>query len=162
MPNTRITRKPLSLTLTEQFGFTHAFIVDHTDLDLTTAATAQTLALLDVAKGDIVQACAVDVLTAFENTADAAFNDVQIEVGDSGSVARFLAAQQVNVNGTEVMAKAGTGTQYAYTSTTTVDIKVGSMTGKNLDALNKGKLVVYLRVVKLAPLTAEILGAANV
>ncbi len=133
-------------------GYTHMCVVNHTDLDETTANTAQTLELLDVGAGSVVQACAVHVRTPFQNSADAAFNTTTIEVGDGGSVARFLASQEVNVNGTEVLTKAGTGTLLGYNAADTVDIKVTSMAAKSLSSLDTGSLVVFLRIAELAPL----------
>jgi carbon monoxide dehydrogenase subunit G len=151
MPNTRITTLPLPLGTTESAtGFTHAFKVTHADLDLTTNATAQTLELIDVKAGDIVLACAVHVRTQFKDSADNAFNTTAIEVGDGGDVDRFLASMEVNANGTVVTSKAGTGTMLAYTAADTVDIKVSSMAGKNLNALTQGELIVLLRIVNMA------------
>jgi hypothetical protein len=92
-------------------GFTHVAEIVAADLTQVTAATAQTIELIPVALGSLVEKAAVLVETAFADASDTAFNSVTVEVGDGGSAARFLAAQQVNVNGTEVMAKGGTGTQ---------------------------------------------------
>jgi hypothetical protein len=154
MPNTRITTLPIPLSdLESAQGFNFACKVTHEDLDLTTNSTAQTLELLDLAPGDIVLDCAVRVLTPFQNSADGAFNTLGIEVGDGGDVDRFLASQEVNVNGTEVLTKAGTGTRLAYNAADTVDIVVTPTSGKNVAALTAGDLVVYLRIAKLADLT---------
>ncbi len=131
-------------------GFTHAFRVTHTDLDESTNNTAQVLELCDVKAGDIILGCAVHVLTSFADAADNAFNTTTIEVGDGGDVDRFLASQEVNANGTIITSKAGTGTLKAFTATDTVDIKVTSMSGKNLAALTKGELIVLLRIANMA------------
>ena len=134
-------------------GFNFAVKLTHADLDLTTNSTAQTLELMDLAAGDVVLDCAVRVKTAFKDSADAAFNTLGIEVGDGGDVDRYLASQEVNENGTEVLTKVGTGTRLAYNAADTVDIVVTPTSGKNVAALTTGELMVYLRVAKLADLT---------
>jgi len=130
-------------------GFTHVAEIVAADLTQVTAATAQTIELIPVALGSLVEKAAVLVETAFADASDTAFNSVTVEVGDGGSAARFLAAQQVNVNGTEVMAKGGTGTLHAYTGTDTVDIKFNSMSDKSLVDIDTGKLFVFLSVREL-------------
>ena len=152
MPNTRVPASrviPLSAQEAAASGFTHLVWVHHEDLDLTTANTAQTLALIDVADGDVCLACAVRLRTAFKDSADAALNTTTLIVGDSGSTARFLASTELNENGTEVLAKAGTGTGYAYTSTTTIDAIFGSMAAKSLSSLDTGKVAIFLKIAKL-------------
>jgi DsbC/DsbD-like thiol-disulfide interchange protein len=132
-------------------GFTHKAIVDHVDLTVSAADTDQTIALLSVAAGDVVEKAAIKLVTAFADASDAAFNDTQVQVGDGGDTDRFVAATQVNVNGTEVFFKANANTTaFAYTTADTVDLLVESMTAKSLSELDAGELHVYLAVQKLA------------
>jgi hypothetical protein len=63
-------------------GFTHKAIVTHVDLTESTADTDQTIALLSVVAGDVVQKAAFQLVTAFSDASDAAFNDTQVQVGD--------------------------------------------------------------------------------
>lgn len=96
-------------------GITHACVITHADLDNTSASgtPTQTLALFDVAAGDVVRCVGSRVLTAFSDTADSGQNSLTLELGDGNDVNRFLVSQQLNENGTEVMAKAGGGATLA-------------------------------------------------
>lgn len=120
---------------------------DHTDLTEVTAATAQVLSPFSIlANLQGVECKQLEVKEAFEDTTDAAFNDVQITIGDAGSANRLLTATQVNRNGTEVYLKGGTGTLFVPTADTVVTITAGSMTAKNLAALNRGKAIAYFAI----------------
>jgi hypothetical protein len=117
-------------------GFTHKAIVTHVDLTETTADTDQTIALLSVVAGDVVQKAAFQLVTAFKDASDAAFNDTQVQVGDGNDTDEYIAATQVNENGTEVLFAANVNTvPFAYTAADTVDILVESMTAKSLSNL---------------------------
>jgi hypothetical protein len=91
-------------------GFTHKAIVTHVDLTETTADTDQTIALLSVVAGDVVQKAAFQLVTAFKDASDAAFNDTNVSVGDGGDTDRFIASTEVNENGTEVLFAANVNT----------------------------------------------------
>lgn len=132
-------------------GFTHKFIVTHEDLTESTADTDQTIALLSVAAGDVVEKAAIKLVTAFADSDDAALNDTKVQVGDDSDTDEYVAATQVNVNGTEVLFAANVNTvPFAYTAANTVDLLVESMTGKSLSNIDAGELHVYLSVTKLA------------
>lgn len=134
-------------------GFTHKAVVTHTDITETAADTDQTIALLTVAAGDVVDKAAYKLVTAFSDASDAALNDTQVSVGDGGDVDRFVTASQVNVNGTEVLYKANANTaSYAYTAADTVDLLVESMEDKSLSDLDAGEIHVFLAVTKLSAL----------
>lgn len=134
-------------------GFTHKAVVTHTDITETAADTDQTIALLTVAAGDVVDKAAYKLVTAFSDASDAALNDTKVSVGDGGDVDRFVTASQVNVNGTEVLYKANANTaSYAYTAADTVDLLVESMTAKSLSDLDAGEIHVFLAVTKLSAL----------
>lgn len=124
-----------------------AVYFDHADLTNTTNAAAQTLTPFSVlANVQGVECVELEVKTPFENEADAAFNDVQVVIGDAGSANRFLTTTQVNKNGTFINLKPGTGTTLVPTADTPILIAVASMTAKNLDALTKGSAVAYFRI----------------
>jgi hypothetical protein len=82
-------------------GFTHKAIVTHVDLTETTADTDQTIALLSVVAGDVVQKAAFQLVTAFKDASDAAFNDTQRQRWRRQDTDRLLPQLQVNENGTE-------------------------------------------------------------
>jgi hypothetical protein len=134
-------------------GFTHKAIVTHVDLTESTADTDQTIALLSVVAGDVVQKAAFQLVTAFKDASDAAFNDTQVQVGDGNDTDEYIAATQVNENGTEVLFAANVNTvPYAYTAADTVDLLVESMTAKSLSNLDAGEIHIYLAVTKLTSL----------
>ena len=131
-------------------GFTHKAIVTHVDLTESTADTDQTIALLSVVAGDVVQKAAFQLVTAFSDASDAAFNDTQVQVGDGNDTDEYIAATQVNENGTEVLFAANVNTvPFAYTAADTVDLLVESMTAKSLSNLDAGEIHIYLAVTKL-------------
>ena len=134
-------------------GFTHKSVVTHTDLTESTADTDQTIALLSVVAGDVVQKAAYKLVTAFSDASDAAFNDTQVQVGDGNDTDEYIAATQVNENGTEVLFAANVNTvPFAYTAADTVDLLVESMTAKSLSNLDAGEIHIYLAVTKLTSL----------
>ena len=134
-------------------GFSHKAVVTHSDITESTADTDQTIALLSVAAGDVVEKAAYKLVTAFSDASDAALNDTKVQVGDGADTDRYIAATQVNVNGTEIdfAANANT-TAYAYTAADTVDLLVESMTAKSLSELDAGEIHIYLAVSKLSAL----------
>jgi hypothetical protein len=134
-------------------GFTHKSVVTHTDLTESTADTDQTIALLSVVAGDVVQKAAYKLVTAFSDASDAFFNDTKVQVGDGSDTDEYIAAKQVNENGTEVLFAANVNTvPFAYTAADTVDLLVESMTAKSLSDLDAGEIHIYLAVVKLSSL----------
>ena len=134
-------------------GYTHKAIVTHADLTEATADTDQTIALLSVAAGDVVEKAAYKLVTAFSDASDAAFNDTKVQVGDGTDTDEYIAATQVNVNGTEVLFAANVNTvPFAYTAADTVDLLVESMTAKSLSDLDAGEIHIYLAVTKLSSL----------
>ena len=134
-------------------GYTHKVVVTHSDITESAADTDQTIALLSVAAGDVVEKAAYKLVTAFSDASDAALNDTKVQVGDGGDTDRFIAATQVNVNGTEVLFAANANTTaYAYTAADTVDLLVESMTAKSLSELDAGEIHIYLAVTKLSSL----------
>lgn len=127
-------------------GVLHHFVIEHGDLTETATATAQVIPLISLLAGDAVTRCFTKLETALADASDAAFNDAAITVGDGGDVDRYLASQQLNVNGTEVLLKDGTGTAYMYLVDDTVDLTVNSMTAKALNDIDVGKLHVWIEV----------------
>jgi hypothetical protein len=134
-------------------GFTHKAIVTHVDLTESTADTDQTIALLSVVAGDVVEKAAYKLVTAFSDASDSALNDTKVQVGDGTDTDEYIAATQVNVNGTEVLFAANVNTvPFAYTAADTVDLLVESMTAKSLSNIDAGEIHIYLAVTKLSSL----------
>lgn len=116
--------------------------------------TSVTFPLFTTRRGDYIPAgsgCAFILVTPFQNTADAAFNDVQVRLGDANTDNGFLTATQVNINGTEVYQKYGGGSvlPITYDSAVVVNLIVASMSGKKLSDLNSGRLLILLRLVRI-------------
>jgi len=134
-------------------GFTHAIKIVPADLATqTTANTALVIEMVPVKAGDIVIRAAYHLRTAFSDASDAAFNSTTITIGDGASAAVYLASTQINVNGTEILNKAGTGTEGAYNADDTVDITFTSMSAKALSDLDTGELWVFLHIANLKDL----------
>ena len=85
---------------------------------------------------------------AFENTADAAFNSDTISVGDDAGVATHLAAQEANINGTEIIYATG-NTVVLYTAASNLKVTVNSMAAKSLSNLNRGELLLLFGFSRL-------------
>lgn len=97
---------PLSVEEAAARGATHKVVVDHTDLTVATADTAQTLKLFDAGAGRVVQFVGHE-LVPFKDASDAAFNTTLGKIGDATDDDRFLADTQWNENGTEVIRDLG-------------------------------------------------------
>jgi hypothetical protein len=135
-------------------GFTHKAIVTHEDLTETTADTDQTLSLLALEAGDVVTTAAIKLVTPFEDASDADLDDTKVQLGDSSDDDEYVAATQVNENGTVVdfVAAAPASVPLAYTAANAVELLVESMAAKSLSNIDTGELHVYLGVTKLTAL----------
>ena len=131
-------------------GYTHRVRLTHADLSQATANTVQTIQMITVREGDVVQAAAYRLVDEFEDASDNAFNVTTITVGDGGDVDRFIVSKEINVNGTEVdnwaTAQVTDTLPYAYGSADTIDIVFTSMAAKALVDIDVGNLDVFLKV----------------
>lgn len=153
------------VSLTEQeaaeSGFTHmavlnpdSFLESAVATSADTAATAVTFPLFTTKRGDYVPSvigAAFILATPFQDTTDAAFNDVQVKLGDANDDDGYIVATQININGTEVYQKYGAGAllPVTYDSAVVVNLIVGSMTAKKLSHLNKGRLLIFLKLMRI-------------
>ncbi len=148
-------KKLSALETAENGGFNTLIEITHADLTTSVVSTAQTLQALTLAAGDVILDVAHILETAFQNTADAAFLACPFTVGDDGSATRFMSSTEINVNGTEILYKAGTQTAgYAYLVADTLDVIFTPTTGKALSDLDAGKLYLLVKIVNLAALKA--------
>ena len=134
---------PLESAVAEQANF--ELLVTHEDLTETTANTAQTLTFPIAAKMT-VQCVRMILDEPFEDASDNAFNTTTVIVGDGGSTNRFLTSTELNVNGTEILLKLGTGTTLAYDTTDTIDLIFGSMAAKSLSDIDTGRARFLFRI----------------
>lgn len=132
-------------------GATHKIVLTHADLTTAAADTDQVIPLLNVRLGTRVECIGTYVPTPFEDASDAALNTTLLSVGETDPD-EFLTAQELNENGTEVLAKAGTGDALVFLADDTVDATVESMTGKSLVNIDVGEVWIFLRVVHLPDL----------
>jgi hypothetical protein len=137
-------------------GFTHRVELTHADLTETAANTAQTIAILTVAAGDMVRNCATKLVIPFEDASDNALNTTTLIVGDDGSTNRYLASQELNLNGTEIDAKAGVATGHVFTAANTIDAIFGSMAAKSLSDIDAGEVHIFLAITELNKLSKAI------
>lgn len=136
-------------------GYNYRFIVDHTDLTEATDNTAQNITLITLPAFSVVKSAATYLKTPFQKTGTAGYNSNVLIVGDSGDTDRFIASQQLNVNGTEVLAKAhaASTTPFAYEAATAVVANFASMASFDLAELDAGEVHIYLEVAELNSLT---------
>ena len=136
-------------------GYNYRFVIDHTDLTTSADNTAQDITLITLPANSVVKSAATYLKTPFKETAATAYNNNVLIVGDSGDTARFIASQQVNVNGTEILAKAQDVTKvpHAYAAATAVVAKFASMAAYSLEDLDAGEVHIYLEVAQLDSLT---------
>lgn len=131
-------------------GCSHLIKIDHTDLTETTANTAQAISIA-LATGQAVGDVGFFKLkTAFRNSADAAHNTTTLSLGDNASATTWRTAAELNSNGTKVDFGAFTATTgKAYTAADTFKLTFGSMSAKNLAALNEGEVHVFVQLIDL-------------
>jgi hypothetical protein len=101
------TLTPLTTEARAAHQATHLVRITHLDLTEATANTAQTLTLFTAEANKAVRLVKHSLPIPFKDASDAALNDTAIQVGVSGTLARFLASTQINVNGTEVRVLTG-------------------------------------------------------
>jgi hypothetical protein len=135
-------------------GFNYRFVIDHTDLTTSADNTAQDITLITLPAYSVVKSAATYLKTPFQKTGTAAYDNNVLIVGDAGNDDRFIASQQINVNGTEVLAQAqASTTPYAYVAATAVVANFASMAAYDLLELDAGEVHIYLEVAELASLT---------
>lgn len=132
-------------------GFNYRFVITHEDLTESTDNTAQNVTLVTLPAYSVVKSAATFLKTPFEKVGTTAYNSNALIVGDAGDTARFIASQQLNVNGTEVLAKANTAdkTPHAYATATAVVANFASMASYDLAELDKGEVHIFLEVAQL-------------
>lgn len=128
-----------------------------TALTETTAETEQVINLFDVLAGDMVEFVGGHLLIPVEDASDAAFNSTALELGYGTNDDQFLAATQLNENGTEILYIAPALGAFAFAAADTVDATFGSMAAKSLSNIDVGRVVVGFRVTRLPLLAGKLL-----
>lgn len=143
---------PYSAEQRLRHGYTHKVILTHDDL--TDTDTSQTIAILTVPAGSVVEKVGVRLTAEFDDAAGAgsgSLSDLNLSIGDDGSTTRWVNASEISVQGTAV-AYLASATAYVYLADNTVDAIFAS-TGANLNTLNAGEVEISLRVVSLTELS---------
>ena len=146
--------KPLSQQEIGQKEFTHMAVVTANDLTQATANTAQSFNVAALPVGSVIEKVVLRLITPFKDPADAAFNSDTVDVGDTGSATRYLTAQEVNENGTEITApqyNATLGGPFAASQFLT--IRFNSMAAKSLVNIKIGELHVFVKLSDYKPLS---------
>lgn len=135
-------------------GYNYRFVIDHTDLTTSADNTAQDITLITLPANSVVKSAATYLKTPFQLTGTAAYNSNVLIVGDPGVTNRIIASQQLNVNGTEVLAKAhASTTPFAYVAATAIVANFASMAAYDLAELDAGEVHIFLEVAQLDTLT---------
>lgn len=134
-------------------GYNYRFVIDHTDLTEATDNTAQNITLITLPANSVIKSAATYLKTPFQKTGTSAYNSNVLIVGDAGDTDRCIASQQLNVNGTEVLAKAHNALPFAYEAATAVVANFASMASYDLAELDAGEVHIFLEVVQLNALT---------
>ncbi len=132
-------------------GFTHGFVLDHTDLTEATADTAQAFDLMTLPAQHGVLRAGFSLLQNFEDASDAAFNDVKLSLGDEDAATSLMTAQQVAEKGTTIEA-AVSNLVKAFPAAKKLRATFGSMDAKSLSDIDKGRVVILLQIVDLGGL----------
>ena len=135
-------------------GYNYRFVIDHADLTEATDNTAQNITLITLPANSVIKSAATYLRTPFQRTGTAAYNSNVLIVGDAGDTDRIIASQQLNVNGTEVLARAHASTiPFAYETATPIVANFASMASYDLAELDAGEVHIFLEVAQLDSLT---------
>jgi hypothetical protein len=135
-------------------GFNYRFVITHEDLTESADNTAQDITLITLPAFSVVKSAATYLKTPFQLVGTTAYNSNTVIVGDSADDNRYIASQQINVNGTEVLAQAqASTTPFANVAATAVVAKFASMASYDLLELDAGEIHIFLEVAELDSLT---------
>jgi hypothetical protein len=140
-------------------GFTHVGVVTADDLTQTTVTVAQLIQFCALVAGDQVLRVGWNLRLPFQNTAVPGDNATTASVGDTAAVGTHLAPAVVNVNGTEIIWRAG-NTAVLYTAADKLTVNFIPTTGSALSALNRGELHVFFSLSRLKQIS-DAIGAAS-
>ncbi len=159
---------PLSIEEMARSGFTHRCRIPYSTVAAVGgAATTATVAVLDVAVGDVVNDRCAYVITESWDASDASLNSITISVGDDGDVDRYMpvTTPQLAEDGTEVdyfvslggSTPATSTAPFVYTTANTVDVLFTVAGGGSplCSELTSGSVDVFLSVYSLPPLSGR-------
>jgi len=132
-------------------GFTHKAVITHEDLTTSADNTAQDVKIITMPAKSVVTRVALHLKTPFQKTGTSAYNTNAVIIGDSGDTDRWMTSTEVNVNGSEVLAKVQPSTiPAAYVTATDINANFASMASYDLAELDAGELHVFFAKAELA------------
>jgi hypothetical protein len=135
-------------------GFNYRFVITHEDVTESTDNTAQDITLITLPAYSVVKSAATYLKTPFKQAGDASYDSNTVIVGDAADDNRYIASQQINLNGTEILAQAqASTTPFANVAATAVVAKFASMASYSLADLDAGEIHIFLEVAELDSLT---------
>ena len=131
------------------FGASHVAIITHEDLTETVADTDEVINIYTMADDMSAAIVFAKVISTFEDSSDAAFNDTQMSAGDDDDPDGFITAFQVNANGTAALiaSRDGAYTDFMvdYAAANHLEILVESMAAKSLSDIDEGEIHFFIR-----------------
>lgn len=128
-------------------GYTHMAVINANNLTVTATNTLQTFTVMTLKAGDMIGKIMWRCKTFFQDVSDIAYNNNTMSVGFTADVAGFIAAIQVNVNGTEV--KQGiTNTLVHFTAADIVSVTFNSMAAKALNDIDAGEVEFFIQLIR--------------
>jgi hypothetical protein len=123
-----------------QQTYTHEFDFSYLDIPAGIAVnTSQVFLLPKVIAGDEVIELGIRLLSTFQNTADAAFNSVTIDIGDDVSPTTYATALNIGLT-TPIVFNHIPDKNNVYSAAHQLQIRLNSMAAKSLSNLNAGQL----------------------
>jgi hypothetical protein len=153
--------KPLTTNeRAETPGFTHVGIVTADDLTNTVVAAIQTIEFCKLLAGDQVQRVIWYLKTPFQQTGVGGNNTTTASVGDIAAVTTHMVAAETNLNGTEIIWRAG-NTAVLYTAADKFAATFTPMTGTALSSINRGELLIFVALCRVR-YVAEAMAATSI
>jgi hypothetical protein len=150
---------PLPPDSRREFGATHKAIFDFADVAALGASATGNFQLAPVSGnlpvGTLVQVIGTRVITGFDFS-DAGITSLAVTIGDAGNNARYLASQEMAIDGTLVTYKAGAlAPGFVITTAGPVNAYFTAANGgtPTLVECTSGKAEVYFNIVDLSPLS---------
>lgn len=143
-------------------GWTHYAVLTANDLTVAATNTLQTLTLMALQAGDIIEKAGWRAKTYFSDASDAAYNDNTMSIGDvSGSgVASLIAAIQVNLNHASEVKQGFGNTAIHYAAADTMTVTVNSMSAKSLVDIDAGEIFIVWTLIRLRELEESVIATA--
>jgi hypothetical protein len=135
-------------------GFTHALVLDHTDLTISTVTTGQVFTLSSLLQpNDVVCGAGYNLVTAFKNSKDAASILTTAIFGDSNDTDAFIPSTEMNAHSTPIVQRynylSGDDMPVVYSAAADLVLTIAApTTGKKLSDIDTGRAIFYLALFR--------------